>query len=466
MSFAQFIEQAAGFMWGRATIYFLLGTGILFTILLKVPQRRIGDSIRLVFGKNPHHDEKNITAWEAICTCIGGQVGTGNIVGPATSIIAGGPGALFWCWMSAIFGQAIIFAEAVAAQKHREKLPDGTYNGGVSYYIKAAFPGSLGKILATIFALLLLVGYGWGCTLVNTNAITDAVYNAYGVSKLVTAIIVAIVVLLVVVGGLKRIANVMSSLVPIMSLVYIGCGLVLILMNIDQFLPALGAIFVAAFTPKAVLGGAVGFAVQKAMRYGLARGLLSNEAGMGSTPQVHAVADVKNPCDQGLVSMFSVMVDTLIILTMSGLVMLTVGAQNAGLSGVAVVQYAFSQVFGSTIGNLIIVLAVACFCFTTMCTGFYYGQSAMIEMFGQSKAAFAVLAIVEPFLIVLGGVMPLDVAWNTVDCFYAAMVWINLCALWKLIKSIRKDWIDYEKGGRTLDTTLNDIKNHKAKTKA
>lgn len=462
-----FIIEAANVLWGQPTIWLLLGSGILFTILLKVPQLKIGDSFRLLFRKQTHGDDKTGTStWQSVFTVIGGQVGCGNIVGPATSIIAGGPGALFWCWMSAIFGQAIMFCEAVCAQQTKVKLADGTVNGGPGYYIRRAFPGKLGKALAGFFALLVLLGYGWGATLNNSNSMADALFSAYSVPKLVTGIIISVLVVLVVAGGLKRISNVMSYLVPIMAVIYVLGGLIILLANISEVPALFAGIFKAAFTSQAVLGGAAGVAVQKAMRYGFARGLLSNEAGMGSTPMMHATADVKNPCDQGIASMITIVFDTLIILTMSGLVILSTGAHLEGLSGVAVVQYGFTTFFGAGIGNILITVAIVCFCFTTIVTGYYYGKSALGILTGGKKWSVVALICLLPVGIILGSLIPLEVAWSFLDCCYALMVWINVISLWLNFKHVNREWTLYRQGGADLDTTLNDVKKAKLAKKA
>lgn len=461
-----FIVSAANFLWGQPTIWLLFGSGILFTILLKFPQRRIGDSFRMLFRKQESGDEKKGTSiWQTVCTVVGGQVGCGNIVGPATSIIAGGPGALFWCWISAFFGQGIMFCEAVCAQQTRVRLEDGTVSGGPGYYIRRAFPGGSGKALSAIFAVLVLLGYGWGATLNNTNSISEALYNAFSVPKLATGIIISVLVLLVVAGGLTRISDVMSYLVPIMAIVYVGCGLIILFANITQIPALFAGIFKAAFTSRAVLGGAAGVAVQKAMRYGFARGLLSNEAGMGSTPHVHAVADVKQPCDQGIASMVTIVIDTLIILSMSGLVILGTGSHLEGLSGIAVVQYSFTSFFGTTFGNVLICIAIICFSFSTICTGFYYGKSALAILGGRKKAVIALICLL-PVGIIVGALIPLEVAWSFLDCCYALMVWINVVSLWFNFKYVRKEWSLYEAGGEDLDTTVNDVRKARRAKKA
>lgn len=465
-SIGNFIVKAADVLWGQPTIWLLLGSGILFTILLKFPQRRIGDSFRLLFRKQEGGDEKKgISTWKTVFTVVGGQVGCGNIVGPATSIIAGGPGALFWCWISAIFGQAIMFCEAVCAQQTRVRLEDGSVSGGPGYYIRRAFPGGLGKVLASFFAVLVLLGYGWGSTLNNTNSISEALYNAFSVPKLVTGIVISVLVLLVVAGGLSRISDVMSYLVPVMAVLYVGCGLIILLANITQVPALFAGIFKAAFTSKAVLGAAAGMAVKQAMRYGFARGLLSNEAGMGSTPHVHATADVKQPCDQGIASMITIVIDSIIILTMSGLVILGTGAHLEGLSGIAVVQYGFTTFFGTTFGNLLICIAIVCFSFSTICTGFYYGKSALATLGGRKKAV-TVLICLLPVGIIVGALIPLEVAWCFLDCCYALMCWINIVSLWLNFKYVRKDWKAYEAGGMELDSTLNDVRKAKLAKKA
>lgn len=461
----QFIIDAANFMWGSWMIVILLGFGILFTIVFRFPQRRLGDALRITFRGGKSSDaNKKLSSWQSVATAIGGQVGSGNIVGPATAILLGGPGALFWLWISAITGQGVIMAEALGAQLTREVLPDGRYTGGPANYIKAAFKNSkLGKILAAAFAIFFVIAYPFGTMLLTTNSIAGSMESTFGVAPIVTGIITAALVLLVVVGGMKRIADTATTLVPIMAIAYIGMALIVIIVKIDMIPEVIKGILVSAFSSESVLGGMTGYGIQRAMRYGIARGLLSNEAGEGSTPHVHAVADVKHPGDQALASIVTVFIDSICILSASALAILCTGAQNVCDNAAACVPYAFTQVFGP-VGGIICTIAISLFCFTTLVTGYFYGELNVKNFFGRSKhikKLIVVFTIIEASLIILGSVMNQQVAWSFSDLMFSFAIIINLAALGLYLPKLKASWDEYEKGGTELDTTLNDIRRKK-----
>ncbi|WP_313529040.1 alanine/glycine:cation symporter family protein [Anaerotignum sp.] len=456
-----FFGQISGILWGNLYMYVLVGTGIFFTVGLKFPQiRRLKDSFRLTFAgfkKKEKAGKDGMTAWQSLTTAIAGQVGTGNIAGPATAIMAGGPGAIFWMWVSAFFGMGTIFAEATAAQKYKEVLPDGTVVGGPSHYIRAAFKGKLGSGLATAFAIFLIIGFGIAAAMIQGNTISDAFAYSFGVPKLAIGVGLAILTLIVVSGGVKRIVGFITSCVPAMALLYIVAGLIVIFANADQIIPAFKMIFIGAFNPKAVAGGMFGVGVKEAMRYGIARGLFSNEAGTGSTPHAHAVAKVKHPCDQGLVAFMSVFIDTFIILNITTLVILTSGSFASGGEGITLTQVAFEGVFG-TAGSLIISVCIFFFSFSTIIAAYFYGEQNVIKLFGK-KAVPAYTAIIALFVIIGSG-FTVSLVWSICDVFNGFMVFVNILGLWGVSAVIFKLWKEYEHD-KNLDTTLNDILNDK-----
>lgn len=466
----QFIIDAANFMWGSWMIVVLLGFGLVFTIVFRFPQRRIGDAFRITFRAKKSTDaNKKLSSWQSVATAIGGQVGSGNVVGPATAILLGGPGALFWLWISAITGQGVIMAEALGAQLTRKVLPDGSYTGGPANYIKAAFKNSkLGKILAATFAVFFVIAYPFGTMLLTTNSIAGSMQQTFGIEPVITGIVAAVLVMLVVVGGMKRIADTATTLVPVMAIVYIAMALIVIIARIDMVPEVIKGIIVSAFSSEAVLGGTTGYGIKLAMRYGIARGLLSNEAGEGSTPHVHAVADVKHPGDQALASMVTVFIDSICILSASAFSILVTGAQNVCDNAAACVPYAFTQVLGP-IGGIICTVALAMFCFTTLVTGYFYGELNVKNFFGSTKflkPALIIFTVIEAALIVLGSVMNQQVAWSFSDLMFSFAIVINLVALGLYLPKLKASWNEYESGGTTLDTTLNDIRRRKAEKKS
>ena len=306
-------------MWSIGLLIILCGTGIYFTIRLKFIQvRKFGEGLRLVFGHFRMNGEKRehgeMTPFQSLATAIAAQVGTGNLTGAATALVSGGPGAIFWMWLSAFFGMATIYGEAVLAQEYKTTV-EGEVTGGPVYYIRQAFKGTFGRVLAVIFAVFIILALGFMGNMVQSNSIGAAFAEVFAarninVPPVAIGILLAVFAVFIFVGGTKRLAAVVEKMVPIMAAVYIVGSLVLIGMNITALPGALKMIFVGAFAPKAILGGAAGITVREAIRYGIARGLFSNEAGMGSTPHAHARAAAKNPHEQGLTAMISVFIDT------------------------------------------------------------------------------------------------------------------------------------------------------------
>ena len=428
---ATLVSDISGFVWNNLLLYILVLTGIIFTIRLKFIQvRKFGEGMRRVFGGinlfGKQADKDGMSSFQALATAIAAQVGTGNIAGCATALIAGGPGAIFWMWLSAFFGMATIYGEAVLAQKFKTRSETGEVIGGPVYYIRQAFKGGFGKFLAGFFAVAIILALGLMGNMVQSNSIGDAFYNAFGVNKLIVGIIIAAISAFIFLGGMKRIASVTEKMVPIMAALYIVGSLVVIIANIKNIPNVFYQIFVGAFNPTAVLGGAAGITVKAAMRFGVARGLFSNEAGMGSTPHAHAVAKVDKPEEQGIVAMIGVFLDTFVVLTLTALVILSTNSLGSGAEGVALAQLAFSKVFGN-FGGIFIAICLLFFAFSTIIGWYFFGEQNIKYLFGQK--AVKIYALLVVIFVVIGSTLKVDLVWNLSDLFNGIMVFPNLLAL-------------------------------------
>lgn len=428
--FTAAIEQASDILWNSLLLFLLVGTGVFFTIRLRgVQLRRFGEGFHRVFGgftlRGKKADDQGMSSFQALATAIAAQVGTGNITGCATALVSGGPGALFWMWVSAFFGMATIYAEAVLAQRYRTTV-NGKVTGGPAYYIRAAFKGTFGKVLAGVFSVLIILALGFMGNMVQSNSIGDAFHNAFGMSHLAVGIVVAAIAAFIFLGGVQRIAAVTEKVVPIMAAFYIlGC-IVILVMNYKALPNAFAQIFVLAFNPQAMAGGVACVTVQQAMRFGVARGLFSNEAGMGSTPHAHALAKVNHPREQGAVAILGVFIDTFVVLTLTGLVLITSGLIPEGLTGTALTQAAFSQAFGG-FGPVFIAICMFFFAFSTIIGWYFFGQSNFKALFGE-KALPVYSAIVVVFILV-GSTLKVDLVWAMADFFNGLMAVPNLLAL-------------------------------------
>ena len=428
--FSEAIKAVSDFFWNNILLFLLCGAGIYFTVRLKFVQvRRLGAGFKRVFGgfslRGKKADHRGMSSFQALTTAIAAQVGTGNITGCATALASGGPGAIFWMWVSAFFGMATIYAEAVLAQKFR-KVKDGQITGGPIYYIRAAFRGKFGKILAGFFSAALILALGFMGNMVQSNSIGAAFHNAFGIPPLAVGVFVAAVAGFIFLGGVKRLASVTEKLVPVMAAFYIVGCLVILVLNHDMVLTAFQQIFVLAFEPQAIAGGVAGVTVKEAMRYGVARGLFSNEAGMGSTPHAHALAKVKKPQEQGEIAMIGVFIDTFVVLTLTALVILTSGMLSSGETGTTLAQMAFNDAFGS-FGNAFVAICMLFFAFSTIIGWYFFGEVNVRAMFGK-KAIPVYSAIVIVFVLV-GSALKVDLVWNLSDLFNGLMVIPNLIAL-------------------------------------
>ena len=428
---ATLVSQVSDFVWNNLLLYILVLTGIIFSIRLKfIPVSKFGEGMRRVFGGinlfGKQADKDGMSSFQALATAIAAQVGTGNIAGCATALISGGPGAIFWMWLSAFFGMATIYGEAVLAQKFKTRSETGEVIGGPVYYIRQAFKGGFGKFLAGFFAVAIILALGLMGNMVQSNSIGDAFYNAFGVNKLIVGIIIAAIAAFIFLGGMKRIASVTEKMVPIMAALYIVGSLVVIIANIKNIPNVFYQIFVGAFNPTAVLGGAAGITVKAAMRFGVARGLFSNEAGMGSTPHAHAVAKVDKPEEQGIVAMIGVFLDTFVVLTLTALVILSTNSLGSGAEGVALAQLAFSKVFGN-FGGVFIAICLLFFAFSTIIGWYFFGEQNIKYLFGQK--AVKIYALLVVIFVIIGSTLKVDLVWNLSDLFNGIMVFPNLLAL-------------------------------------
>ena len=432
------------YLWNYGLLFLLCGTGLYFTIRLKFIQvRKFGRGFKMAFGglfkKNKDKaDAGGMTSFQSLATAIAAQVGTGNLVGAAGALIAGGPGAIFWMWVSAFLGMATIYVEATLAQKFKS-TKDGVVVGGPRYYIMAAFKGKFGKVLAAIFSILIVLALGFMGNMVQSNSISDAFYTAFSVPKWVMGVIVAVLAAFIFIGGISRIASFTEKVVPVMAALYLVGALVVILINIQHVPSAIASIFICAFRPDAVFGAAAGITVRKAMRYGVARGLFSNEAGMGSTPHAHAIADVENPEDQGEVAMIGVFIDTFVVLTMTALVILSSGVleemMSTGVKGTPVAQAAFRTGLKG-FGPAFVAICLLFFAFSTIVGWYFFARQNVQYLFG--KKAVVPFSLIVVVFVFLGSLLKVDLVWNLSDLFNGLMVIPNLMALIVLAGTVTK----------------------------
>lgn len=458
------VGKINSFLWDFALLFLLCGTGIYFTIRLKFVQiAKFKDGWNRTFGglslRGKAAGKEGMSSFQSLATAIAAQVGTGNLAGAATALIAGGPGAIFWMWLSAFFGMATIFVEASLGQQYKTVTESGNAIGGPAYYIKAAFKGPFGKFLAGLFAIFIILALGFMGNMVQSNSISGAFVNAFPqIKPIYIGIACALVAAFIFIGGLKRIASFAEKTVPIMALFYIIGSVIILIMNIKNLPSSIVLIFTSAFNPQAVIGGGLGIGVQQAMRYGVARGLFSNEAGMGSTPHAHALAKVKHPCEQGVVAMIGVFFDTFIVVTLTALVILssdilqtkiypldTVSAIPETLKGVGLPQAAFSNGFGF-FGVVFVAVCLLFFAFTTIIGWYFFGEQNVKYLFGEK--AVKVYAVLVVGFILLGSVLKVDLVWDLADCFNGLMVIPNLLgilALSGIVGTLFKEYNDLNK---------------------
>ena len=423
-----------GIVWGPPMLALLIGTGILLTVRSGFVQvRKFGTIMKHTLGSlftpDAHKkDESGVTPFQAVATALASTVGTGNITGVATAITLGGPGAVFWMWVSAFFGMMTKYAEVLLAVHFREKNERNEWVGGPMYYIEK---GLGWKWLAVIFAVFAAVAsFGIG-NIAQSNSIANAVNETMGINPLITGIIVAIGAGIVILGGIKRIAQVTEKLVPFMGLFYVVLGVATLVMNFGNLPEAFRLIFYCAFNPDAALGGATGYTVMLAIRYGFARGVFSNEAGLGSAPIAHAAANTDSPVKQAFWGAFEVFFDTFIICTITGLVVVSSGAWTSGLQGTSLTIAAFGNSLGS-IGEWGVTIGTVLFAFSTILGWSYYGEKSIEYLFkGTSLVGGVKLGYRVAFVLmtIFGAVGSLQLVWDIADTLNGLMAIPNLIAL-------------------------------------
>ena len=432
------VSKANGFIWGLyCLIPLLCGTGLYFTLRLKFVQvRKFGRACRQVFGNLTIFGERagkeGMSSFQALATAIAAQVGTGNLAGAATAIALGGPGAIFWMWLAAFFGMATIFAEAVLAQTFKSQDEHGHVVGGPAYYITE---GLHCKWLAMFFSVSLIIAIGLIGNLVQSNSIADAFNNAFGVNRLAVGCVVGAIAAWVFFGGMGRIASATEKIVPLMAGLYLIGGMIILVRFGSQIPHMFWMIIDGAFDPKAATGGLIGATMKEAIRYGVARGLFSNEAGMGSTPHAHAVAKVKHPAEQGFAAIMGVFIDTFIVLNMTAFVIFVTGVIDGKTSGIALTQNAFTVGLGS-FGMPFVAVCMLFFAFSTIIGWYFFGEQNIKYLFGR-KGLTPYRLIVVAF-VVAGSVLKLDLVWELSDFFNGIMVFPNLIALIGLAKLVSK----------------------------
>ncbi|EAS40638.1 sodium:alanine symporter family protein [Photobacterium profundum] len=424
------ISAINGVVWGVPMLVMILGVGLFLTFGLKLmPILKLGTGFKLLWtGRIPEKEENvkgEISPFNALMTSLSATIGTGNIAGVATAIFLGGPGALFWMWCTALVGMATKYAEAVCAVKYRETDANGNHVGGPMYYIKNGL-SSKWSWLGTAFAIFgSIAGFGIGNT-VQSNSVASAVESSFGVSPMISGLVMMVLVGLVLMGGIKRIADVAGKLVPLMAVFYIAAGLVVLMTNATEIPAAVALIFESAFTPVAAEGGFAGAAVWAAIRFGVARGVFSNEAGLGSAPIAHAAAQTKNPVSQGLVAMLGTFIDTLVVCTITGLAIVVSGEWTSGATGAALTSAAFASALPG-IGNYLVAIALSVFAFTTILGWSFYSEKCVQYLLGvKAVVPFRVLWILA---VPIGATSSLEFIWLLADTLNAMMAIPNLIAL-------------------------------------
>ena len=438
------IDAINAFAWGPPMLGILGVTGVLLTLgLVFMPWRKVGYGFQLLFDKDGATGEGEVKPFNALMTALSATVGTGNIAGVATAIALGGPGAIFYMWLIALFGMATKYAEAVCAVTYRERDATGKYVGGPMYYLRngvGEFAPELGKWLGLAFAIFgAVAAFGIG-NAVQVNSMAAALDNSFGVPEWATGVVVAALVGVVVIGGIKRIGDVAGKLVPAMIVLYLGAALLILAINVTAIPEAIGLIFTHAFTPAAATGGFAGAAVAAAVRFGIARGVFSNESGLGSAAIAHAAAQTNSPVRQGIIAMLGTFIDTLVVCTMTALVILTSGAwvmtgsDGGGLTGAVLTSTAFEASMAG--GQYIVTIALAVFAFTTILGWSYYGERCWQYLFKEKSL------IIYRGLWVLAALafanVKVDLVWNLADTLNGLMAVPNLIGLLLLAPMVFK----------------------------
>ncbi len=446
----QIVSDINSILWGPwCLIPILVGAGIFLTFQLRFVQVRLFlRAFKTVFSGLSFNGEKagkhGMTSFQSLATAVASQVGTGNLAGVATAMAMGGPGAIFWMWLAAFFGMATIFSEAILGQLYRVRNEQGQIIGGPAYYISAGL-GS--KSLAAIFAIMNIIAVGIIGGMVQSNSIATAFESSFSLPNWVTAFILLLLFGFIIIGGIRRIASFAEKMVPLMAVVYVLGAICIVCMYYTELIPALKAIVIGAFDPVAATGGVVGATVREAIRYGVARGLFSNEAGMGTTPHAHAIARVKHPVEQGLAAIIGLVVDTFIVLTATAVVIMVTDSLDGVNTGIVLTQNAFTKGMGAA-GSGFVSVCLFFAAFTTIVGWYFFGAQNVRYLFGGK--GMKIYAVIAMAVMASGAFLKVNLVWEITDMMNGLMVIPNILAiigLYKLIGRVMKDYEDnYSKG--------------------
>ena len=456
MSLLTIVQTINAYLSDYILIVLLVAVGLWYSIKTRFVQvRYFGEGMRRVFGNLSLRGEKQangMTSFQALATAIAAQVGTGNIVGASGAILTGGPGAIFWMWIIAFFGMATIYAEATLAVKTRRIDKDGAIHGGPVYYIRTAFTGRFGRFLAGFFAIAITLALGFFGCMVQSNSIGSTFQTAFGIPSWIVGVCLVAICAVIFLGGVQRLASVTEKLVPLMAAIFLLGGIVVLICRAKYIPATFGMIFKYAFQPQAIIGGGFGAAIKIAISQGAKRGLFSNEAGMGSTPHAHALANVRNPHEQGCVAMIGVFIDTFVVLTLNALVIISTlytsdgilaggytGAVTETIGKANLAQTAFGSVMGTQLGSAFVAISLFFFAFSTILGWNLFGKVNVEYLFkGKATKLYMIIALV---FIFLGTLASNDLVWELTDMFNNLMVIPNVIALFALtgmvVKNIR-----------------------------
>jgi len=443
------LSEISGFVWGLPLIVLLLGTGIYLTIILRGLQfRALVPSlyIALIKRKDEGESEGDISHFQALMTALSATVGVGNIAGVATAIAAGGPGALFWMWVTGLFGMATKYSEAVLAIKYREVDKFGTMCGGPMYYISKGLGLKWLGVLFAVFASIAAFGIG---NMVQSNSVADAINSTFGVPHWISGVVMCVATGLVIIGGIKSIAKAACVIVPFMIVFYMIGSLISIFVHWQNVPDAFRLIFYHAFTPTAAAGGFMGAAIQQTVRMGVARGIFSNESGLGSSPIAAAAAQTRNPVRQALVSMTQTFIDTIVVCTFTGVVIIASGVWTSGQTGASLSALAFEQGLPKHIGDDIVAISLASFAYSTIIGWCYYGEKAIEYLFREG--AVKPYRVLFTIMVLVGSVVKLELVWTFADIMNGLMAFPNLVGLLGLSKVVveeTKKYLEMEIRGR------------------
>lgn len=431
-----FLEKLNRLLWGFPILFLLASVHLYFTVLLKFPQKLTLHAIRLSLSPESDTDQRNLSGFAALATTLAATLGTGNIIGVSTAIAVGGPGALFWCWLTGIFGMATCYAECYLSILHREKKADGTYSGGPMYVLEK---GMHSRLLGRLYAFCTLAAaFGVGCT-TQASAISEAVGNIISVSPHFTGILAAIAAGAVILGGVRSIGTFCTRMVPLLGLFYIGCCMILLFLNRSFLFSSLTLILDSAFQTRAAAGGFIGSTMMSAARFGIARGLFTNEAGIGTAAIAAASSASKDPRRQSLISMTAVFWDTVVMCAITGLVIISSIQKNPssiiGISSSSLTTAAFRFLPFPLNGEIILSLSLVAFALTTLIGWCCYGERASEYLFGKGSLKSYYLCYIV--MIYIGSVLPMDLIWSITDLINAVMVIPSITALLVLRKQIR-----------------------------